>query len=184
MGVRETASRARAGGRETNDDRQGTIRSLRHPVNEQEWLSIAGYRVSLQLALASACPAQVCDDAGLMSAPLSSSPMLVACLCAEWCGSCRDYRETFDAVAAAFPEMRFVWVDIEDEAELVDPVEVENFPTLLIASAARANFFGPLTPHKETLLRLLRTEAEPGAKARLIDPQVQALAQRLRARED
>ena len=24
---------------------------------------------------------------------------LVACLCAAWCGSCRDYRATFDALS-------------------------------------------------------------------------------------
>lgn len=105
-------------------------------------------------------------------------PLLVACLCAEWCGSCREYRSLFDQVAATFPESRFVWVDIEDEAALVDPVEVENFPTLLIATADGARFCGPLMPHKETLLRLLRAQAE-APSALLADAQVQALAQRL-----
>ena len=109
-------------------------------------------------------------------------PLLVACLCAQWCGSCRDYRGTFDQIADAFPEMRFVWVDIEDEADFVDPIEVENFPTLLIASAAGPQFFGPLTPHKETLVRLLRAQAEAPAAPALPDADLQALAQRLRSR--
>ena len=113
-----------------------------------------------------------------MPEPTAPQQLLVACLCAQWCGSCREYRSLFDQVTAAFPESRCVWVDIEDEAALVDPVEVENFPTLLIASAEGARFFGPLMPHKETLLRLLRAQAEAPTPL-LADPQVQALAQRL-----
>ena len=113
-----------------------------------------------------------------MPAPTAHPPLLVACLCAQWCGSCREYRSLFDKVAAAFPESRFVWVDIEDEAALVDPIEVENFPTLLIATADGARFLGPLKPHKETLLRLLRAQAE-APTALLTDARVQALAQRL-----
>jgi len=111
-----------------------------------------------------------------------SSPhpsLLVACLCAQWCGSCREYRSTFDEVAAAFPEMRFVWIDIEDEADLVDPIEVENFPTLLIASGSDARFFGPLTPHKETLVRLLRAQADATSGTPLPDPELRALVARL-----
>ena len=116
-----------------------------------------------------------------MSASTAHPSLLVACLCAQWCGSCREYRSVFDQVSAAFPESRFVWVDIEDEAALVDPVEVENFPTLLIATEQGARFFGPLMPHKETLLRLLRAHAE-APPAMLANAQVQALAQRLSAR--
>jgi thioredoxin 1 len=106
--------------------------------------------------------------------------LLVACLCAQWCGSCRDYRSTFDQVAQAFPAMRFIWVDIEDESELVDPIEVENFPTLLIAADDGARFFGPLTPHKETLMRLLQAAATTAPV--LPDQEVQALARRLASR--
>jgi thiol-disulfide isomerase/thioredoxin len=103
----------------------------------------------------------------------------VACLCAQWCGSCRDYRRVFDEVADAFPDMRFEWIDIEDQADLVDPVEVENFPTLLIAAGDGARFFGPLMPHKETLVRLLRAQADATSATLLADPHVQALVRRL-----
>jgi thioredoxin 1 len=113
-----------------------------------------------------------------MSASPAHTPLLVACLCAQWCGSCREYRSLFDQVAATIPEYRFVWIDIEDEASVVDSIEVENFPTLLIATADGALFFGPLTPHRETLVRLLRAHAE-APPALLADGQVQALAQRL-----
>lgn len=116
-----------------------------------------------------------------MPASTALTPLLVACLCAQWCGSCREYRSLFEQIAATFPDSDFVWVDIEDEAALVDPVEVENFPTLLIATTEGARFFGPLLPHKETLVRLLRANAEAPPPL-LANTKVQALAQRLRTR--
>jgi len=79
----------------------------------------------------------------------------VVCLCAEWCGTCREYRPLFEAVARAHPRWRFAWVDIEDHAELADDFDVETFPTLLVAGAGSTHFLGPLLPHAETLGRLL-----------------------------
>ncbi|KQW03100.1 co-chaperone YbbN [Rhizobacter sp. Root1221] len=108
-----------------------------------------------------------------------SEPLLVACLCAAWCGSCREYRATFDSVAAAFPDARFVWIDIEDESDLVDPLEVENFPTVLIASRGDPLFFGPLTPHRETLVRLVRTQADGAGGPGLADEDVRAVVARI-----
>jgi hypothetical protein len=66
---------------------------------------------------------------------------------------------------AQFPGARFVWIDVENEAELVDPIEVENFPTLLIARRGQAMFFGTVTPHMETLQRLIRTQLADDAHA-------------------
>jgi thiol-disulfide isomerase/thioredoxin len=88
------------------------------------------------------------------SAPSDDSPWVV-CLCAEWCGACREYRPLFEQVARAHPRFRFAWVDIEDHAELADEFDVETFPTLLIAGASGTHFLGPLLPHAETLVRLL-----------------------------
>ena len=119
-----------------------------------------------------------------MHTPAPPEPLLVACLCAAWCGSCRDYRATFESVAAAFPDARFVWIDIEDEADLVDPIEVDNFPTLLIAAQGAPVFFGTLMPYRETLVRLVRTHADGDGDVSpaLAGEDVQALATRLRAR--
>lgn len=107
-----------------------------------------------------------------------SPDLLVACLCAQWCGTCRDYRPLFDQLQAEFAPARFVWVDIEDEADLVDPIEVENFPTLLVVAHGQARFFGTLTPHIDTLRRILQTQLS-AERAPSVDPQAQALAQRL-----
>lgn len=80
---------------------------------------------------------------------------LVACLCAEWCDNCRKYRPGFEALAREFPDMSFRWVDIEDEADLVDDIDVENFPTLLVQRQETVLFYGPLLPHIDHLRRLL-----------------------------
>jgi hypothetical protein len=82
---------------------------------------------------------------------------------------------------AEFGVARFAWVDVEDEADLVDPVDVEDFPTLLIASGGQARFFGTLTPHLETLRRLVQSQLDSPSTP-LPDATVQALTQRLLAR--
>lgn len=117
-----------------------------------------------------------------MSNPQASatptSPLLVACLCAQWCGACREYQPLFDSLQKEFPQATFRWVDIEDEADLVDPVEVENFPTLLIAQGGHARFFGTVTPHLETLRRLIQNHSN-GDQAALNHPDAQAVVQRI-----
>ena len=85
-----------------------------------------------------------------------SPPLLVACLCAEWCGSCRDYHAVFESLAAkAPPGTRFRWIDIEDEADLADGLEVESFPSLLIARGDEVLFVGPVTPHANAAVSLI-----------------------------
>ena len=87
---------------------------------------------------------------------------LVACLCAAWCGTCRDYRAGFDALAARFPTARFLWLDVEDEADLLDDYDVDNFPTLLIQRDDAVLFFGPMLPHHDLLQRTLESfHAQP-----------------------
>jgi thioredoxin 1 len=95
----------------------------------------------------------------------------VVCLCAEWCGACREYRPLFEQVARAHPSLRFAWVDIEDHAELADDFDVETFPTLLVAGESGTRNLGPLLPHAETLARLLGA-LQP---AQASSPEVRAL---------
>ena len=90
-----------------------------------------------------------------MPRPDPVESLWVVCLCAEWCGACREYRPLFAAVERAHPELRFAWVDIEDHADLADDFDVETFPTILVAGADGTRFIGPLLPHAETLSRML-----------------------------
>lgn len=87
----------------------------------------------------------------------------VVCLCAEWCGACREYRPLFEQVARTHPGFRFAWVDVEDHADIADDFDVETFPTMLIANGAGTRFLGPLLPHAETLARLLGALQPPQA---------------------
>ena len=114
--------------------------------------------------------------------PTPTPHLLVACLCADWCGACREYKPRFEQLQAAFPGVLFVWVDVEDESDLVDPIEVENFPTLLMATHERVYFFGTVMPHLETLQRLVETQLAVDAPSQPQEPMVEALAQRLWAR--
>lgn len=79
----------------------------------------------------------------------------VICLCAEWCGTCREYRVAFDALASAGIGAQFRWLDIENEAEAVGDLDVENFPTLFIARGGNVLFYGTMLPHISHLERLL-----------------------------
>lgn len=85
----------------------------------------------------------------------SGEAIWVVCLCAEWCGACREYRPLFEQVARAHPQLHFAWVDIEDHADIADDFDVETFPTIVIAGDEGTRFEGPLLPHAETLTRLL-----------------------------
>lgn len=106
--------------------------------------------------------------------------VLVVCLCAEWCGVCRDYADRFVQMQAKFPQARFLWIDVEDEAELLSPLDdVDDFPTLLVAVGEQPRFFGPVTPQLETLERLIR--AQTSHATALADPAVSALVARIRA---
>ena len=88
---------------------------------------------------------------------VAAERVLVACLCAAWCGSCREYRPLFDALSAQFEgQADFAWVDIEDEADRLGELDVEDFPTLMIAIGDVLHFVGPVAPHLGTAARLVR----------------------------
>ena len=50
---------------------------------------------------------------------MAERDLLVACLCAQWCGVCRGYADVFAQVGARFPQARFMWVDVEDQSDLL-----------------------------------------------------------------
>ena len=108
-----------------------------------------------------------------------ASALQVICLCAAWCGVCQDWTPVFEQLAAAHPHMRFAWVDIEDEAEAMGDVDVETFPTLLVAQGNVARFFGPLQPTVGQVALLLDSlQASP--QGREASSEATALLHRLR----
>lgn len=102
----------------------------------------------------------------------------VMCLCAAWCGTCRDYAAVMDTLRAEFPALRFSWVDVEDQADLVDPVDIKDFPTLLITRDSQPVFFGVLRPQADALRRLIQSQMVD-APAPVASAEALELAQRL-----
>jgi thiol-disulfide isomerase/thioredoxin len=86
----------------------------------------------------------------------ASPALIVACLCAQWCGVCREWRPSFEALATHYPQARFVWIDVEEAAETLDDGEVDNFPVLAVQRGA-------------WLLHCDVLPQQPGTWARLID---------------
>jgi thioredoxin 1 len=104
----------------------------------------------------------------------------VVCLCAAWCRTCESYQQVFEAACAELPQagLQSRWIDIEDEAELIGDLDIETFPTLLIADDRHVRFAGPLTPQPETLRRVLRAHLADAAPAKVGDD-YERLARRL-----
>jgi thioredoxin-like negative regulator of GroEL len=95
-----------------------------------------------------------------VAAALAGDRWIVACLCAAWCGTCESYRATFDELAARHPDKFFVWIDIEDHADVVGDLDVENFPTLLIQHHELVTFFGTMLPDGALAHRLVQSQTQ------------------------
>ena len=95
-----------------------------------------------------------------VAAALAGDRWIVACLCAAWCGTCESYRATFDELAARHPDKLFIWIDIEDHADVVGDLDVENFPTLLIQHHELVTFFGTMLPDGGLAHRLVQSQTQ------------------------
>jgi hypothetical protein len=82
---------------------------------------------------------------------------------------------------AKFAQVQFLWIDVEDDADLLDPWDVENFPTLLIAVGSEPRFFGPITPHIDTLERLVKSQMDATDAPAVVDADLRALVAHIRA---
>jgi hypothetical protein len=84
-----------------------------------------------------------------------------------------------NTLRAEFPALRFSWVDVEDQADVVDPVDINDFPTLLITRDLQPVFFGVLRPQADALRRLIQVQLDDPPPPLTSDDAV-GLAQRLR----
>tara|TARA_R110001599_G_scaffold64023_3_gene178449 strand:+ start:17813 stop:18235 length:423 start_codon:yes stop_codon:yes gene_type:complete len=85
---------------------------------------------------------------------------VVTCLCAAWCDVCTQYKPGFDALAEQHPDKLFLWIDIEDQADVIGDFDVENFPTLLIQRGDDVVFYGTTLPDSHIANRLITSHAE------------------------
>lgn len=115
-------------------------------------------------------------DKAQIQAALMQGKRLVACLCAAWCTACASWRPLFAELAAERPDDCFVWIDIEDHAELVAEIEVETLPVLLVQVATSGpDFVGAIEPRTAIVRALLRraepqdsSEDDPGVRSALL----------------
>lgn len=95
-----------------------------------------------------------------LAALLATDTWVVACLCAAWCDVCRGFRASFDQFAERHPDKHFLWIDIEDQADVVGDLDVENFPTLLMQRGDTVAFYGTILPDARVAERLLMAQVE------------------------
>ena len=90
----------------------------------------------------------------------------VVCLCADWCGTCRDYLPEFETLASAQRDWRTRWVDVEDFESVLDEVDITTFPMILIMDCDGALCFaGPVTPQAGMLQRLCQAAQQGSLRA-------------------
>jgi thioredoxin 1 len=89
-------------------------------------------------------------------------------------------------MAAAHPGIHFAWVDVEDEADAMGDVDIETFPTLLIARDGTPRFLGPIQPSgaqfKRLVATLLEGDSPAAAGGTRVPPEAAPLLLRLTSR--
>lgn len=63
-------------------------------------------------------------------------------ICAEWCGVCRELK----ASAPIWPEGTLSWIDLDEDENILDGLDIENFPTLAIYRSDEWVFWGSVEP--------------------------------------
>jgi hypothetical protein len=113
----------------------------------------------------------------------------VACLCAAWCRLRDSYASVLKSVTGALVleglPLQVHWIDIEDDADLMGDLDVETFPTIVVAAGPQVLFAGAVTPQPETLRRLVQATLsglQEDAPRPSTSPEVQAFAARLAGR--
>lgn len=105
--------------------------------------------------------------------------LLIVALCAQWCGTCREFRPLLERHVAGRNDCAVRWCDIEDEAELLGDVDVEDFPTLLIIRGEQVCYFGTSLPLEPVVAQLLRAVRASSAPIATIPAAVQQFSARL-----
>lgn len=123
------------------------------------------------------------QDRATLATENAAGRLVVVTLCAAWCTTCTQFRAALEAMAQARPDVAFVWIDIEDDAEICGDVEVEDFPTLLAFRGDTILHFGTSVPLPNVVARViddlaLRTEPMNDAPAVLAELRRALLATR------
>ena len=80
--------------------------------------------------------------------------------------------------------MRFVWLDVEDREDVAGDLDIETFPSILVAQGAQARFLGPVLPQAGVLARMLQSLPQDAAAKPADVQEAQDLLQRLLKADD
>ena len=116
------------------------------------------------------------------SAVGGNESLLVVCLCAAWCKTCAEFRDTFDKLAKTGGGARYVWLDVEDDSALVGDIEIENFPTLAVFRGDKPLFYGVTMPQEGVVARTLASLARADRDEVAVPEEIAGLPEALSAR--
>jgi thioredoxin reductase (NADPH) len=102
-------------------------------------------------------------ERGAIAARWGDGQTAVVVLCAAWCDTCTEFRATLERIASSRSDKLFVWLDIEDDAEICGDIDVENFPTLAIYRGDALLHYGVSLPQEGTVARLVDEVGARGA---------------------
>ena len=109
--------------------------------------------------------------------------VVVVSLCAAWCDTCGEFRAAYERIAQARPQITFVWLDIEDDAQIVGDIDVENFPTLAVYRGDTLLHFGVSLPQERAVARLVDA-LERGGRSFAAPPAVRELPRAFESADD
>lgn len=106
----------------------------------------------------------------------ATGKLWVVCLCAAWCGTCREMANTLAQLAADWPELIFISLDIERDSAFVDSLDIDDFPTFAIFKGKVLVHYGVSLPQPALIRRLIEHFATAEPVAIEAEPQILALA--------
>ena len=66
------------------------------------------------------------------NATIENNDVVIVDFWAPWCGPCRMFAPTFEAVSAQYPNVVFAKLNTEDQQELAASFNIRSIPTLLV----------------------------------------------------
>lgn len=67
--------------------------------------------------------------------------MIVYDVWAEWCPPCKKFAPVFERVSSRFPNVEFVKINADENAEFLNKFSIRSIPTILVADSSGNVFF-------------------------------------------